>query len=75
MASRFRSLLTATLLVVGGLTAVSSPAVPASAAADAPRTVPALRQWTPAAGSYRFTDASRIVVDPQYAAVLEFLTK
>jgi hexosaminidase len=50
----------AAALVVPGL----SPG-PAHAAAAAPRTVPALRQWTAGAGAaYAFTDASRVVVAP-----------
>ncbi|WP_328619203.1 family 20 glycosylhydrolase [Streptomyces sp. NBC_00354] len=44
--------------------------VPAQAAAGPPRTVPALRQWTAGTGTYAFTTAGRIVVDPAYTAQL-----
>lgn len=37
---------------------------PVQAAVPAPLTVPALREWTAATGSYAFTASSRIVVDP-----------
>ncbi|MFD9355816.1 family 20 glycosylhydrolase [Streptomyces sp. NPDC060031] len=45
-------------------------ATPAQAAAGPPQTVPALRQWTSAAGTYTFTDTSRIVVDPAASSQL-----
>jgi hexosaminidase len=45
-------------------------AVPAQAATGRPTTIPALQSWTPATGSYRFTSASRIVVDSSYAGQL-----
>ncbi|WP_406367780.1 family 20 glycosylhydrolase [Streptomyces sp. NBC_01546] len=41
-----------------------------AAAAGPPQTVPALRQWTAGTGTYTFTDATRIVVDPAYTAQL-----
>ncbi|MGW6706808.1 family 20 glycosylhydrolase [Streptomyces sp. NPDC054956] len=41
-----------------------------AAAAGAPQTVPALRQWTAGTGAYGFTSSSRIVVDPAYTAQL-----
>ncbi|MFF1497922.1 family 20 glycosylhydrolase [Streptomyces sp. NPDC058304] len=44
--------------------------VPAQAAAGPPLTVPALRQWTAGTGTYAFTTAGRIVVDPAYTAQL-----
>jgi hexosaminidase len=43
----------------------------ADASASVPQTVPALREWTAGTGFYLFTAASRIVVDPQYAAALD----
>ncbi|MBD0742897.1 beta-N-acetylhexosaminidase [Streptomyces sp. CBMA152] len=56
------------------LPTLSSPAVAAgpahAAAASAPQTVPALRQWTAGSGAYTFTATSRIVVDPAYSAQL-----
>ncbi|WP_063785262.1 family 20 glycosylhydrolase [Streptomyces sp. XY332] len=42
----------------------------APAAAGPPQTVPALRQWTAGTGTYAFTAASRIAVDPAYTAQL-----
>lgn len=44
--------------------------VPAQSAAGPPRTVPALRQWTAGTGTYTFTAASRITVDPAHTAQL-----
>ncbi|MDJ0382094.1 family 20 glycosylhydrolase [Streptomyces sp. G-G2] len=41
-----------------------------AAAAAAPQTVPALRQWTAATGTYTFTATGRVVVDPAYSAQL-----
>ncbi|MCX5015748.1 family 20 glycosylhydrolase [Streptomyces sp. NBC_00555] len=41
-----------------------------AAAAGPPQTVPALRQWTAGTGTYTFTDATRIVVDPAFTAQL-----
>ncbi|MGW2670458.1 family 20 glycosylhydrolase [Streptomyces sp. NPDC001272] len=38
-----------------------------AAAAAAPQTVPALRQWTAGSGAYAFTPASRIALDPASA--------
>ncbi|MFE3585602.1 family 20 glycosylhydrolase [Streptomyces vinaceus] len=62
------------IAAVCAVAALSLPGVavagPARAAAGPPQTVPALRQWTAAAGSYSFTGSSRIVVDPAYAAQL-----
>ncbi|MFC9292900.1 family 20 glycosylhydrolase [Streptomyces sp. NPDC057011] len=43
---------------------------PAQAAAGPPQTVPALRQWTAGTGTYTFTAATRVVVDPAYGAQL-----
>jgi hexosaminidase len=60
--------LAATLL---SLTAVALTPGPAAAAAGAPATIPALRQWTAGTGSFTFTTASRIVVDPAYATQLD----
>ncbi|MBT2470785.1 family 20 glycosylhydrolase [Streptomyces sp. ISL-66] len=48
----------------------SVPAFDPVAAAGAPQTVPALRQWTAGSGTYGFTSTSRIVVDPAYTAQL-----
>ncbi|MFB7055297.1 family 20 glycosylhydrolase [Streptomyces vinaceus] len=62
------------IAAVCAVAALSLPGVavagPARAAAGPPQTVPALRQWTAAAGAYAFTGSSRIVVDPAYAAQL-----
>ncbi|MEU8840463.1 family 20 glycosylhydrolase [Streptomyces roseus] len=62
------------IAAVCAVAALSSPAVavaaPARAAAGPPQTVPALRQWTAAAGAYTFTGSSRIVIDPAHAAEL-----
>jgi hexosaminidase len=40
------------------------------AATTPPTTVPAIRNWTAGTGSFSFTSASRVVVDPAYAAQL-----
>ncbi|WP_328296500.1 family 20 glycosylhydrolase [Streptomyces sp. NBC_00435] len=45
--------------------------VPAGAATAAPRTVPALRQWTPAPGGFALAASTRVLVDPGYAASLD----
>ncbi|MFJ9520711.1 family 20 glycosylhydrolase [Kitasatospora sp. NPDC101801] len=62
-------------LLLAALCTVAALALPPltaaqAAAAGAPRTVPALRQWTAGTGSYTFGPGSRIVVDPAYAAQL-----
>ncbi|MFK0232659.1 family 20 glycosylhydrolase [Streptomyces vinaceus] len=67
-------LLRSLIAAVCTVAALSLPGVavagPAQAAAGPPQTVPALRQWTAAAGAYAFTGSSRIVVDPAYTAQL-----
>ncbi|MFD4910546.1 family 20 glycosylhydrolase [Kitasatospora purpeofusca] len=45
-------------------TAATATGTTTTTAAAAPQTVPALRQWTADSGSYTFTTASRIVLDP-----------
>lgn len=64
---RSRSTLTAVLMTTALLTI---PAQQASAAGPQTQTLPALQQWTTGSGSYTFTAASRIVVDPAYSAQL-----
>lgn len=64
---RYRSLAAAAFLV--GTAALVGVAAPATAAPNQ-QTVPAMRQWTAGTGSYSFTTASRIVVDPAYASTL-----
>jgi hexosaminidase len=44
---------------------------PSAQAAAPPQTIPAVRQWTAGSGSFTFSTASRIVVDPAYAAQLD----
>ncbi|MFE0464330.1 RICIN domain-containing protein [Kitasatospora sp. NPDC058965] len=51
------------------LPAAAAVAAPA-AAGSPPTTVPALRSWTPATGSFSFGAAGRVVVDPAYASQL-----
>ncbi|WP_328764785.1 family 20 glycosylhydrolase [Streptomyces sp. NBC_00272] len=69
---RLLRLLIAAVCAVAALSlpgvAVAGPA--RAAAAGPPQTVPALRQWTAAAGAYTFTGAARIVVDPAHTAEL-----
>ena len=55
------------VLLVSALLATSIVQASPSAAATAPQTIPALRQWTAGTGAYTFTAASRVVVDPAYA--------
>ncbi|MDJ0341718.1 family 20 glycosylhydrolase [Streptomyces sp. H10-C2] len=43
----------------------------AQAATAAPRTIPALQQWTAGSGSYTFGPGSRVVTDSAYAAALD----
>ncbi|MFF1560615.1 family 20 glycosylhydrolase [Streptomyces sp. NPDC058279] len=72
-------------LLIAAVCAVCAPALPGAdahptpvaaahaapvAAAAPPQTVPALRQWTAGAGTYTFTTATRIAVDPAYTAQL-----
>src|SRR5581483_6951405 len=54
------------------LVATACVVLPQTQAVAAPNTqsVPALQQWTAGSGSYSFTTASRIVVDPAYASTL-----
>ncbi|MFE2728287.1 family 20 glycosylhydrolase [Kitasatospora sp. NPDC059327] len=71
---------TATALVLPGTASAdraTTSAAPApgtartgTTAAAAPQTVPALRQWTAGSGSFTFTPASRIVLDPAHGAQL-----
>ncbi|MEV0414150.1 family 20 glycosylhydrolase [Streptomyces sp. NPDC050448] len=68
---RLLRLLTAAVCTVAALSLPGVAAAgPAQAAAGPPQTVPALRQWTAGTGTYAFTTASRIVVDPAYTAQL-----
>ncbi|MFD9301340.1 family 20 glycosylhydrolase [Streptomyces sp. NPDC060048] len=74
---RLLGFLTASALAVAalslpgtGASATAAGPLPAAAAAGAPQTVPALRQWTAATGTYGFTSSSRIVVDPAYTTQL-----
>ncbi|MFG2874699.1 family 20 glycosylhydrolase [Streptomyces sp. NPDC048337] len=64
-----RSLI-ATACAVFALALPGVSAGPAQAAAGPPQTVPALRQWTAGTGTYTFTAATRVVVDPAYTAQL-----
>jgi hexosaminidase len=43
----------------------------AHAASGPPQTIPALRAWAAGSGSYGWTAASRVVVDPAYASQLQ----
>ncbi|KJY26949.1 beta-N-acetylhexosaminidase, partial [Streptomyces sp. NRRL S-495] len=54
----------------GSASADRATAAAGTAAAAPPQTVPALRQWTADSGSYTFTTASRIVLDPVHGARL-----
>ncbi|GAA2752731.1 family 20 glycosylhydrolase [Kitasatospora cinereorecta] len=64
-------LLLAAACAVGSLALPTLAAAgPAAAASAPPATVPALRQWTAGTGSYTFTTATRIVIDPVYSAQL-----
>ncbi|MFD9406565.1 family 20 glycosylhydrolase [Streptomyces sp. NPDC059989] len=67
---RLLRLLIATACAVFALALPGVTAGPAQAAAGPPQTVPALRQWTAGTGTYTFTAATRIVVDPAYTAQL-----
>lgn len=59
------------LILVGVLVALGyEPPQSDAAAADALPVLPAVRQWTPSAGSYTFTPSSRIVVGTPHAAAL-----
>ncbi|WP_354644507.1 family 20 glycosylhydrolase [Kitasatospora camelliae] len=66
---RLLRFLVAAVCAAGTLALPAVSAGPA-VAATAPQTVPALRQWTAAGGSYTFTATARIVVDPAYSAQL-----
>ncbi|MEU6890591.1 family 20 glycosylhydrolase [Streptomyces sp. NPDC046557] len=69
-------------LLIAAVCAVCAPALPGAAAHPTPvaaapvaavappQTVPALRQWTAGAGTYTFTAATRITVDPAFTAQL-----
>lgn len=57
-----------TLIVIVAAMALAPPGQ--AVAAPNQQTVPAMRQWTTGTGSYTFTTASRIVVDPAYASQL-----
>ncbi|MCX4782131.1 family 20 glycosylhydrolase [Streptomyces sp. NBC_01264] len=75
LAMRLLRFLTASALALAALSLPSAAGAEplrtgAAAAAAAPQTVPALRQWTAGSGSYGFTAASRIVVDPAHTAQL-----
>ncbi|MFE0257919.1 family 20 glycosylhydrolase [Streptomyces sp. NPDC059010] len=61
----------AALLSAALLTLLPSPTQAAPAGAPGQQAIPALSQWMPASGSYTFTAASRIVVDPSFAAQLD----
>ncbi|MFJ4674276.1 family 20 glycosylhydrolase, partial [Kitasatospora purpeofusca] len=61
---------TAAALVLPGSASADPAATATGATAAAPQTVPALRQWTADSGSYTFTTASRIVLDPADGARL-----
>ncbi|THA30033.1 family 20 glycosylhydrolase [Streptomyces sp. A1547] len=67
---RLLRLLIATACAVFALAIPGVGAGSAQAAAGPPQTVPALRQWTAGTGTYTFTDATRIIVDPAYTAQL-----
>jgi hexosaminidase len=43
----------------------------AHAASGPPQTIPALRAWSAGSGSYTWTAASRVVIDPAYASQLQ----
>lgn len=64
-----RSLLAAVVMAAIVAAIVIVPQQKASATPDQ-QTVPAMHQWTPASGQFTFTTASRVVVDPAYAAQL-----
>lgn len=69
---RIRQLLAAvaaSAAAAAGTAVVLQPA-PALAAPGDLQVIPALQQWTAGTGSYTFTTASRIVVDPAYTAQL-----
>ncbi|WP_079008509.1 family 20 glycosylhydrolase [Streptomyces sp. XY431] len=61
---------TAAALVLPGSASADRATAAAGTAAAPPQTVPALRQWTADSGSYTFTTASRIVLDPVHGARL-----
>lgn len=56
-----------TLLATGPAPAVARETGPVDAAVSAPRTVPALTDWSPEAGSYSFGRSTRIVAGDQAA--------
>lgn len=60
-------------VLLGLLLALAMPLAQGRAHADtaAPRTIPALQQWTAGSGSYTFGPASRVVTDSAYAAALD----
>ncbi|MFE9425965.1 family 20 glycosylhydrolase [Kitasatospora sp. NPDC006697] len=59
------------LLPAGAATAAPAAIHTTTAAAAGPATtVPALRAWTPATGSFTFGATGRVVVDPEYASQL-----
>ncbi|WP_427892054.1 glycoside hydrolase family 20 zincin-like fold domain-containing protein [Kribbella sp. GL6] len=69
--SRYVRLLMPLLLLAALITAgPPSATAPAAAVANKPITIPALREWTAGTGSFTFSAASRIVLDPAYSTKL-----
>lgn len=71
LASRLRARTVLTGAAVAVVTALLPAVVPAQAATAVPRTVPALRQWTPASGGFVLAASTRVLVDPAYTASLD----
>ena len=67
-----RFLVAASLAAAGIAPATLLMATPAAHAASTttPQTVPALQSWSPGTGSFAWTPASRVVIDPAYSAQL-----
>ncbi|NUP52614.1 MAG: family 20 glycosylhydrolase [Catenulispora sp.] len=51
--------------------ALGATARPAHAASGPPQTIPALRTWSAGSGSYTWSTASRVVINPAYASQLQ----
>ncbi|MEY9857900.1 hexosaminidase [Catenulispora sp. GAS73] len=63
-----RFLVAASLAAAGTAPATLLMATPAAhAASTTPQTVPALQSWSPGTGSFAWTPASRVVIDPAYS--------
>lgn len=62
-------MVTATMIAACGIV-TATPPMAVNAVPGSLQTIPALKQWSAHSGSFAFTSASRIVVDPAYAAQL-----